>query len=84
MDNLLTLLAAAGVTFIMGVPGADDVMLNYQSTSFHDALYVRDLLGLKRAPEFDDWLVRAGLAGPDFRLVASDAALPDFAARLIA
>ncbi len=56
MDNLLTLLAAAGVTFIMGVPGADDVMLNYQSTSFHDALYVRDLFGLKRAPEFDDWL----------------------------
>jgi ethanolamine ammonia-lyase large subunit len=47
MDNLLTLLAAAGVTFIMGVPGADDVMLNYQSTSFHDALYIRDLFGLK-------------------------------------
>jgi ethanolamine ammonia-lyase large subunit len=68
MDNLLTLLAAAGVTFIMGVPGADDVMLNYQSTSFHDALYVRDLFGLKRAPEFDDWLFRAGLAGADFRL----------------
>ena len=68
MDNLLTLLAAAGVTFIMGVPGADDVMLNYQSTSFHDALYVRDLFGLKRAPEFDDWLHRTGLAGPDFRL----------------
>ena len=61
MDNLLTLLAAAGVTFIMGVPGADDVMLNYQSTSFHDALYVRDLFGLKRAPEFDDWLLRVGL-----------------------
>jgi ethanolamine ammonia-lyase large subunit len=61
MDNLLTLLAAAGVTFIMGVPGADDVMLNYQSTSFHDALYVRDLFGLKRAPEFDDWLFRQGL-----------------------
>ena len=60
MDNLLTLLAAAGVSFIMGVPGADDVMLNYQSTSFHDALYVRDLFGLKRAPEFDDWLFRAG------------------------
>ena len=59
MDNLLTLLAAAGVTFIMGVPGADDVMLNYQSTSFHDALYVRDLFGLRRAPEFDDWLVRS-------------------------
>jgi ethanolamine ammonia-lyase large subunit len=84
MDNLLTLLAAAGVTFIMGVPGADDVMLNYQSTSFHDALYVRDLFGLKRAPEFDDWLVRAGLAGPEFRLAGFDADLPDFAARMIA
>ena len=66
MDNLLTLLAAAGVNFIMGVPGADDVMLNYQSTSFHDALYVRDLFGLKRAPEFDDWLFRAGPRGRQF------------------
>jgi ethanolamine ammonia-lyase large subunit len=84
MDNLLTLLAAAGVTFIMGVPGADDVMLNYQSTSFHDALYVRDLFGLKRAPEFDDWLVRTGLAGADFRLSGGEAMLPDFASRLIA
>jgi ethanolamine ammonia-lyase large subunit len=84
MDNLLTLLAAAGVTFIMGVPGADDVMLNYQSTSFHDALYIRDLFGLKRAPEFDDWLFRAGLAGADFRLAANSGLLPDFASRLIA
>jgi ethanolamine ammonia-lyase large subunit len=84
MDNLLTLLAAAGVTFIMGVPGADDVMLNYQSTSFHDALYVRDLFGLKRAPEFDDWLFRAGLADADFRLVGNAGLLPDFASRLIA
>jgi ethanolamine ammonia-lyase large subunit len=84
MDNLLTLLAAAGVTFIMGVPGADDVMLNYQSTSFHDALYVRDLFGLKRAPEFDDWLFRAGIADPDFRLSGNPALLPDFASRLIA
>jgi ethanolamine ammonia-lyase large subunit len=84
MDNLLTLLAAAGVTFIMGVPGADDVMLNYQSTSFHDALYIRDLFGLKRAPEFDDWLLRAGLAGADFRLVGNAGLLPDFASRLIA
>jgi ethanolamine ammonia-lyase large subunit len=84
MDNLLTLLAAAGVTFIMGVPGADDVMLNYQSTSFHDALYVRELFGLKRAPEFDDWLVRTGLAGPDFRLAGNSGLLPDFASRLIA
>ncbi|WP_407147447.1 ethanolamine ammonia-lyase subunit EutB [Bradyrhizobium sp. ORS 86] len=84
MDNLLTLLAAAGVTFIMGVPGADDVMLNYQSTSFHDALYIRDLFGLKRAPEFDDWLMRAGLAGQDFRLVGDAAQLPEFASRLLA
>jgi len=84
MDNLLTLLAAAGVTFIMGVPGADDVMLNYQSTSFHDALYVRDLFGLKRAPEFDDWLIRVGLADADFRLAGNAGLLPDFAARLLA
>src|SRR6266404_2452051 len=84
MDNLLTLLAAAGVTFIMGVPGADDVMLNYQSTSFHDALYIRDLFGLRRAPEFDDWLLRAGLADAGFRLAANVGLLPDFASRLIA
>ena len=84
MDNLLTLLAAAGVTFIMGVPGADDVMLNYQSTSFHDALYVRDLFGLRRAPEFDDWLVRTGLADAGFRLAGNAGLLPDFASRLIA
>jgi ethanolamine ammonia-lyase large subunit len=84
MDNLLTLLATAGVSFIMGVPGADDVMLNYQSTSFHDALYVRDLLGLKRAPEFDDWLFRAGLADANFRLAGNGDLLPEFARRLIA
>src|SRR6187397_3161005 len=84
MDNLLTLLAAAGVTFIMGVPGADDVMLNYQSTSFHDALYIRELFGLKRAPEFDDWLVRSGLADGDFRLADGAGLLPEFASRLIA
>jgi ethanolamine ammonia-lyase large subunit len=84
MDNLLTLLAAAGVSFIMGVPGADDVMLNYQSTSFHDALYVRDLFGLRRAPEFDDWLVRAGLADAGFRLAGNTGLLPDFASRLLA
>jgi ethanolamine ammonia-lyase large subunit len=61
MDVLLTLLANAGVTYIMGVPGADDVMLNYQSTSFHDALYVRKLLGLKPAPEFETWLIGMGI-----------------------
>jgi ethanolamine ammonia-lyase large subunit len=56
MDALLTLLGAAGVNYIMGVPGADDIMLNYQSTSFHDALYLRRLLGLRPAPEFEAWL----------------------------
>jgi len=74
MDVLLTLLAAAGVTFIMGVPGADDVMLGYQSTSFHDALYVRDLLGLGRAPEFEAWLQAMRIAGPDGRLAAPSSA----------
>jgi ethanolamine ammonia-lyase large subunit len=68
MDTLLTLLATAGVTFIMGVPGADDVMLNYQSTSFHDQLYVRELLGLKRAPEFEAWLQRQGITDRSGRL----------------
>jgi ethanolamine ammonia-lyase large subunit len=56
MDVLLTLLGAAGVNYIMGVPGADDVMLHYQSTSFHDALYLRRALGLRPAPEFEAWL----------------------------
>jgi ethanolamine ammonia-lyase large subunit len=61
MDSLLTLLGVAGVNFIMGVPGADDVMLNYQSTSFHDSLYIRKILSLKRAPEFEAWLERMGI-----------------------
>ena len=56
MDTLMTLLAAAGLTFIMGIPGADDIMLNYQTTSFHDALYLRKVLGLRAAPEFEKWL----------------------------
>ncbi len=60
-DTLLTLLAAAGVTFVMGVPGADDIMLGYQSTSFHDALAMRELLGRRPAPEFEAWLQRQGL-----------------------
>jgi ethanolamine ammonia-lyase large subunit len=60
MDSLLTLLGAAGVNYIMGVPGADDVMLSYQSTSFHDALYLRRVLGLKPAPEFEAWLAGDG------------------------
>lgn len=69
MDTLLTLLGAAGVTYIMGVPGADDVMLNYQSTSFHDVLYLREVMDLKRAPEFEAWLEKMGIAGADGRLV---------------
>ena len=61
MDMLLTLLGTAGCNFIMGIPGADDIMLNYQSTSFHDALYIRKLLGLKPAPEFEEWLIKNGI-----------------------
>ncbi len=61
VDVLLTLFGAAGLNFIMGIPGSDDVMLNYQTTSFHDALYLRQLLGLKAAPEFDLWLAEQGI-----------------------
>ena len=68
MDALLTLLGAAGCSYIMGVPGADDVMLNYQSTSFHDALYVRDILGLRPAPEFEAWLESRGIFDARHRL----------------
>jgi len=81
MDTLLTLLATAGVTLIMGVPGADDVMLNYQSTSFHDALYVRELLGKTRAPEFEAWLARLRITGPDGRLAPASAGHPLLTAR---
>ncbi len=73
MDTLLTCLAAAGVSYIMGVPGADDVMLNYQSTSFHDALYVRETFGLKRAPEFEAWLFGQGITDASGRLVPPQA-----------
>ena len=61
MDMLLTLLGTAGINFIMGIPGSDDVMLNYQTTSFHDALYARKVLGLHAAPEFEAWLARMGI-----------------------
>jgi ethanolamine ammonia-lyase large subunit len=71
-DALLTLLGAAGVNYIMGVPGADDVMLNYQSTSFHDALYVRRILGLKPAPEFEAWL-----AGDEYARLMLEATHPE-------
>jgi ethanolamine ammonia-lyase large subunit len=69
MDGLLTLLGTAGCTFVMGVPGADDIMLNYQSTSFHDAAYLRRLLDRRPAPEFAAWLERAGIIDPAGRLL---------------
>ena len=68
MDALLTLLVAAGVTFVMGVPGADDIMLGYQSTSFHDALAMRDLMGRRPAPEFEAWLEANGLLDGEGRV----------------
>jgi len=71
MDGLLILLGAAGINYIMGVPGADDVMLNYQSTSFHDALYLRRALGLRPAPEFEAWL-----NGEGFRKLNLEASAP--------
>jgi len=72
MDTLLTLLAASGVNYIMGVPGADDIMLNYQSTSFHDVLYLRQALGLRPAPEFEDWLLSMGIFDAAGKLPRAD------------
>ena len=68
MDVLLTMLGAAGCSFVMGVPGSDDIMLNYQSTSFHDAIYLRNVLGLKRAPEFEAWLEKMAITDTAGRL----------------
>lgn len=78
MDVLLTVLGVAGCSFVMGIPGSDDVMLNYQSTSFHDALYARRVLGLRPAPEFEAWLERMGVfeAGGAARLAAHVGGLP--------
>jgi len=76
MDVLMTLLAVAGVNYIMGIPGSDDIMLNYQTTSFHDALYVRKVLGLKPAPEFEDWLKTMGIYEQDKREVRLSDSLP--------
>src|SRR5579883_3251979 len=75
MDALLALLVAAGVSYVMGVPGADDIMLGYQSTSFHDALAMRDLFGRRPAPEFEAWLARQGLMDAQHRVRPRD--LPD-------
>ncbi|MFA5962735.1 MAG: ethanolamine ammonia-lyase subunit EutB [Sphingomonas sp.] len=84
-DNILTLLGVAGVSFIMGVPGADDIMLNYQSTSFHDALYLREVLGLRPAPEFEAWLEAIGLSrGGRIAEQAPLALSPDSIAALMA
>jgi len=74
MDSLLTLLGVAGCNFIMGVPGTDDVMLGYQSTSFHDAHYLRQVLGLRPAPEFEQWLLRMGIQNQARQLVGNGSA----------
>ncbi|ENZ79088.1 MULTISPECIES: ethanolamine ammonia-lyase subunit EutB [Ralstonia] len=76
MDTLLTLFGVAGIHFIIGVPGADDIMLNYQSTSFHDALYLRDTLGLRPAPEFEAWLQSMGIVDAAGRLQDATARQP--------
>ncbi|WP_375417839.1 ethanolamine ammonia-lyase subunit EutB [uncultured Hymenobacter sp.] len=73
MDTLLTLLGVAGCNFIMGVPGADDILLGYQSTSFHDALYLRQVLGLRPAPEFEAWLMQQGIFGAQGQLLPAAA-----------
>ncbi|MBF9237674.1 ethanolamine ammonia-lyase subunit EutB [Hymenobacter sp. BT683] len=73
MDTLLTLLGVAGCNFIMGVPGADDIMLSYQSTSFHDALYLRRVLGLRPAPEFEAWLEQQGIFNAQGQLLPASA-----------
>lgn len=71
MDNLLTILGVAGCNFIMGIPGSDDIMLNYQSTSFHDALYLRKMLGLRPAPEFEQWLLKQEIIDEQGTLIAN-------------
>ncbi len=75
MDGLLTLLGVAGCNYIMGVPGADDVMLSYQSSSFHDALYLRSILNKRPAPEFEAWLERMGLSDGNGTMLGSDHSL---------
>jgi ethanolamine ammonia-lyase large subunit len=79
MDMLLTQLGVAGINFIMGIPGSDDIMLNYQTTSFHDALYVREVLNKPPAPEFAAWLEKMGIFGPDNRLASGSTLPPPFA-----
>jgi ethanolamine ammonia-lyase large subunit len=83
MDVLLTLLGAAGCTYVMGVPGADDIMLNYQTTSFHDALYARRVLGLRPAPEFEAWLREMQIFGAGGQVTLGDAVPAQFQAPLL-
>ncbi|ABX04900.1 MAG TPA: ethanolamine ammonia-lyase subunit EutB [Herpetosiphon sp.] len=72
IDNLLVLLASAGCTYVMGVPGADDIMLNYQSSSYHDIRFVQTTLGLRPAPEFEAWLQQLGISDQAGRLIANE------------
>ena len=83
MDVLLTMLGAAGCSFVMGIPGSDDIMLNYQSTSFHDALYVRRVLGLQPAPQFDDWLRATQIFTQDRQATLAATVPPRFQAALL-
>ena len=83
MDVLLTLLATAGCNFIMGVPGSDDIMLNYQTTSFHDALYARRVLGLKPAPEFEGWLQKMTIFRETEKVELTEGLPPPFASALL-
>lgn len=82
MDNLLTLLGAAGCSFVMGIPGSDDIMLNYQTTSFHDALYARRILGLGAAPEFEVWLEKMQIMHSATNAILNEQLPPAFAASI--
>ncbi len=83
MDVLLTLLGVAGCTFVMGIPGSDDIMLNYQTTSFHDALYARRTLGLRPAPEFESWLQKMQIFSQDGQFRLNPALPPSFQKALL-
>jgi len=78
MDNLLTLLGVAGCNFIMGIPGSDDIMLNYQTTSFHDALYLRRALNLRPAPEFEEWLFKMQIFKDKDKFLLNDKTVNSF------
>ena len=83
MDVLLTLLGVAGCSFIMGIPGSDDIMLNYQTTSFHDALYARRVLGLRPAPEFEEWLQKMDIFSKDAQFRMHPSLPPAFGKALL-